>query len=537
MLKSCVVSLLLLAGVAESGAQTVRGTVRDAETGVALQGVFVMLQDSVAQMRGGVLTDGNGFYAIRASRAGTYTLRAERIGQQSMVSPPTILTDSAVTTVDLRLPVSAIQLAPLHVSGANRCIARPRTGERAAQLWEEARKALTVARWVERERQFQFESRSYTRALDPLTLHVRHESVRHDVSRNRPYAALDADSLVAHGFVRQDDDGLVFYGPDAQTLLSDAFLDAHCFHAVEGTGDTRGMVGLAFRPVTETKLPDIDGVLWLDAKTLELRFIDYRYTNLPRPYRGRSTGGRTDFRRLSNGAWIVSRWYIRMPVVVESALERGEYRTTAVQEEGGEVLGTRSAALTVELKRDGAVRGAVYDSVKGEPLANALVYLSGTAYNSHTDSAGRFLISGVPPGGYVIAFAHGVADSMPALPKPASVDIRASDTLSVQLAIPPLREQIARRCGALLRRAPADSMGAVLFGKLMRPHGAAVSMATVTVEEIGYRTGDNGEYVLCGLPMNRALNVTVTDADGVVRRERLTIIGVPYRRLDIVLKE
>ena len=533
MLRICLVALATLVAVGEAGAQIVRGTVRDAETGVALQGVFVMLLDSATQMRGGVLTDANGLYAIRAARAGTYTLRAERIGQQSTTSPPTILTDAAATTVDLRLPVAAIQLAPLHVSGGNRCIARPRTGERAAQLWEEASKALTVARWVEREKQFQFESRSYTRALDPVSLNVRSESLRHDVSRNLPYAALDADSLVKHGFVRRDGEGFIYYGPDAQTLLSDAFLDAHCFHSVDGDGETRGMVGLAFRPVMDTKQPDIEGVLWLDAKSLELRFIDYRYTNLARPYRVRGTGGRTDFRRLSNGAWIVNRWYIRMPIVVESALERGEYRTTAMQEEGGEVLGIRSPALTLQLKRDGAVRGVVFDSVKGRPLANAMVYLSGTAYQARTDSAGRFHIGGVPQGGYVIAFAHPTVDSMPVFPEPVSVDVQASDTPSVRLAVRPLQQQIARRCGALHR---GDST-AVLFGKLTRPHGAAVTMATVTVEEIGYRTGDNGEYVLCGLPMNRVLNVTITDANGWVRRERVTIAEVPYRRLDIELKE
>jgi hypothetical protein len=96
-----------------------------------------------------------------------------------------------------------------------------------------------------------------------------------------------------------------------------------------------------------------------------------------------------------------------------------------------------------------------------------------------------------------------------------------------------LQHQIARRCGALHR----DGSTAVLFGKLTRSHGAAISMATVTVQEVGYRTGDNGEYVLCGLPMNRALNMVITDANGWVRRERVTISDVPYRRLDIELKE
>ncbi|HEY0304341.1 MAG TPA: carboxypeptidase-like regulatory domain-containing protein, partial [Longimicrobiales bacterium] len=72
MLKFALIVLAFFGVVADAAAQVVRGTVRDAETGAPLQGVFVMLVDSAGQMRGGVLTNAQGTYATRAPLAGTF---------------------------------------------------------------------------------------------------------------------------------------------------------------------------------------------------------------------------------------------------------------------------------------------------------------------------------------------------------------------------------------------------------------------------------------------------------------------------------
>ena len=323
MVRIGAAALLALCCATEASAQVVRGTVRDAESGSGLQGVFVMLLDSAGAMRGGVLTDVKGNFATRAPLSGTFTLRAERIGHQSATSGPVVLAAAETRTVDMTVSVAAIALAPVEVETQNRCSARPRSGARTAQLWEEVRKALAVARWVENQKQVQFATRTYVRELDARTMHVKSEGVRHDVSRRLPYAAIPADTLARYGFVRNAGAGFVFYGPDAEVLLSPAFLDGHCFRSVEGGDDNRGLVGLGFRPTAFSKLPDIEGVLWLDRATLELRHIEYRYTNVEREYRVRDTGGRTEFLRLKSGAWIVSKWHIRMPTVVSPCTRSG----------------------------------------------------------------------------------------------------------------------------------------------------------------------------------------------------------------------
>jgi len=46
-----------------------------------------------------------------------------------------------------------------------------------------------------------------------------------------------------------------------------------------------------------------------------LRYVEYRYTDPPWSLEFSDAGGRIEFERLNSGAWIVSRWWIRMPVI------------------------------------------------------------------------------------------------------------------------------------------------------------------------------------------------------------------------------
>ena len=58
-----------------------------------------------------------------------------------------------------------------------------------------------------------------------------------------------AEDLLESGFIRRvDDGGFDYFGPDASVLLSDAFLDTHCFRLV-AREDLPEAVGLAFDPV------------------------------------------------------------------------------------------------------------------------------------------------------------------------------------------------------------------------------------------------------------------------------------------------
>jgi hypothetical protein len=536
-----LVLLVTFGAAAELSAQIVRGTVRDAESGAPLAGVFVVLLDSLDHTRGGVLTGENGRFALRASWPGTYRLRAERIGHQSTLSQPVVLTEAAASVVDLRAAVAAVELAAVEVAGDSRCTMRPRTGARTAQLWEEVRKALSVARWVQSQKTIEFESVSWLRNFKMPSMAVVAESLTHRVSTTLPYAAIPAGTLTRFGFVQQDLGDAVFYGPDADVLLSEEFLQSHCFESVEGRGVHANQVGLTFKPIEGNKLPDIAGTLWLDAGTLELRHIEYSYVNLADPMR-EGAGGRTDFRRLPTGAWIVSNWHIRVPATVE--FERGRMTVLEMRETGGLVTAVRKPTQHENLARAGVISGLVHDSVRGRPLADALVYLSGTTHRAQTDTAGRFAISGVPEGAYSLAFTHPVLDSMPALPLPREVRVAALDTTAADLGTSSFATQLALCCGG--------KAGGVLFG-YVRDTDGTVSNALVSatfqrnpkaggdprVEQtirLEVRTDASGQYLFCGLPFDSPVQLRAARRDEPPVRATASVHPLPYHRVDLQLR-
>lgn len=567
-MRIAAVLCLVVCGTTNAFAQIVRGTIVDKSTGEPVPGVFVVLLDSAGRARGATLSDQKGFYAIRAPYEASFTLRAERIGHRSIATAAFALTAAQAHTVDIKVPVAAVALAPIDVKGTRRCELRAEQGRRTAQLWEEARKALAVTQWVKTERPIRFEWRTYERELDPHSLEVRTETNKHGMSSTSPYRAIPPDSLARYGFVQNYGPDLVYFGPDAEVLLSDIFLEQHCFRSVVGSGDAEGLIGLAFEPVRNRELRDIVGTLWLDEKTFELRHIEYRYTNLPRAYNLRSSGGRTDFRRLSTGAWIVERWYIRMPIVATYDESSPALRTTrqalhvrALREEGGEIgrIVDAQASASVKLTKAGSVRGVVYDSVRGSPLPNATVYLSGTSYRATSDSTGSYTITDVPAGRYVIAFSHGVLDSLPAFPIPRPVEVQNHDTSQVALAIGSVTAQMQAKCGSEERDfdrtlRPPRLIG-TLFGYVFDREGKPVSNAIVRVKHNRYsaapgqpipynehrdisetKTDQTGRYSLCQLAINEVLTVTVKRDDAVVPEVKVKIEDLPFKRLDLVLR-
>jgi hypothetical protein len=241
-----------------------------------------------------------------------------------------------------------IALEGVMVTGRQRCEVRPGTGARTAEVWEEARKALSGARASAVERAYLFDLRRYHRRLDPRTEAVLHEDASPQSGwSGDPFQAADPAALAERGYVQQARDTTSFFAPDEHVLLSDVFLDGHCFRLQEPPAGHPGWIGLAFEPVhgsgTRT---DVRGVLWVDRATAELRSLEYRYTGLPGGARTELLSrGSIDFRRLPDGSWIVQRWRIRMPRMQMArtgtnpmVLNMETSTLTALEEEGGEVV-------------------------------------------------------------------------------------------------------------------------------------------------------------------------------------------------------
>ncbi|HEX2076323.1 MAG TPA: hypothetical protein VHG08_01405, partial [Longimicrobium sp.] len=135
---------------------------------------------------------------------------------------------------------------------------------------------------------------------------------------------------------------------DATVLLSDEFQDTHCLYVhsqvnVRTEGGGWGKVGLAFEPAADRGVVDIRGTMWLDARTGELRSVEYEYTGLSDGSRRSPARGEVQFQRLPSGAWIASRWHIRTARIVYGTGPHSRRSTRPIEilgdvrEAGGEV--------------------------------------------------------------------------------------------------------------------------------------------------------------------------------------------------------
>jgi hypothetical protein len=337
----CVVVVGLCCPAA-ARSQTVTGTVVE-ENRRPVPVAFVTLQDSSGRRVAASLSDSAGAFHVTVARAGRYALRAERIGYRSALSPLLSLAAGQSVRHDITVAANPITVAEITVRKERGCAVRPQEGTIAAKLWEDVRKALTVTAWAAEGRMFYFDAVRYIRFRNPTTLRVTRDSVlSRGITTGRPFISLAATRLAEHGYLENTDSGSYFFAPDAEALLSDSFLDTHCFR-LELDPQRDDLLGLAFKPVKGNNKTEIDGVLWIYRTTEALKQLDFRYVNLPGVMPTSGSGGHVEFEELPSGGWVVSRWYIRAPMVVIGGTrmlgrELTDARIVAFRDYGGNVL-------------------------------------------------------------------------------------------------------------------------------------------------------------------------------------------------------
>lgn len=344
----------ILATAVPAAGQAIEGRMVEAGSNEAIAGASVILLDATGARVDFALTGADGAYRLEAPGPGAYRIAWERIGYRGGASDAFELAAGAVATRRLEAPAVPVALPTIEAVTERRCDVRPAEGEAASRIWEEVRKALEAAAWTERRRALRYTLRTWERRLDPRTLEVVEEStrIRENATRSSPWVADDPERLVREGFVRKEGHAFVYSAPDASTLLSDAFLDTHCFRPVSPPPEAAGWVGLAFEPDGGSDVADVRGVLWVDRESAELELLDFDYVGLPRELRYDVAGGRVEFERLPSGEWIVERWRIRMPIVgipgeratlfgIPMDASRSRPQLIAVEEDGGRVESTR----------------------------------------------------------------------------------------------------------------------------------------------------------------------------------------------------
>lgn len=310
----------LLAVPRPSIAQELRGTVRIADVNTPAAGVIIEALDATTSARvGSTLTDARGYFILRLTAPGTVRVRGLRIGQRPTDLGSFTLATDEIRTGEFTLSGAAITLERVSVVGRSVCGRARAQDQQVVTLLDEARKAIrsTQLQSTDGELSAVWTLRSQLtslqgRPLEDPTIQA------YSSATGRPFRSLPPDSLATAGYLAIQEDGYSFYAPDAEVLLSESFVESHCFNAEPWKEDDRDWVGIGFKPAeTRRGVVGIRGTLWLDRRSAELQKLEYDYVNLPAVLRTPRAGGSVGFLRLDNGAWLVNEWSIRMPRVTE----------------------------------------------------------------------------------------------------------------------------------------------------------------------------------------------------------------------------
>lgn len=532
------VLLILVVGLAAAwkpvSAQTVLARVVDDASGQPVVGALVHLRGADGIIGRSALTDELGRALFVGVVGEHWRLSAEMIGRATTEVGPFSLTPTETLSPEIRMASSAIMLEGIDVSASERCEIRGGDeGMVVADVWNEARKALAAASITDDRGLYRYETVRYEREIDAYTDAIlSEERRRRDVPMRTPFESPPAEELVRGGFVQDDGGEDVYYAPDASALLSDAFLDTHCFRLARER-NPQGLIGLEFEPTEDREVPDISGVMWLDPTSAELQWLEYRYTGLARERRSPRVGGRVDFRRLPDGSWIVPEWWIRMPVVGVSRDFEGNRNTQIVRyhQTGGLVMDVKEAGGRGlgRMARTGGIEGVVRDSV-GVPLRGVRVGVVGSNQEVYSNAEGRYSITGLPEGRYRVRFVDERLEVMGYVPGPIERDVVPSEMTWLEYVTPSVGDVLFEVC-----RGEEVGPGSVsLAGIVADRDGQGVPLANVRVGYTEYRlpsgmilrdeqwmeitTTRTGFFKFCGVPSNTRLTVEAS-LDGVTSEE------------------
>lgn len=521
--RACLTTAVLACGVAgAAGAQQVDGRTLGA-AGQPVAGVIVQLlagDSSVAR----ALSAADGGFHLHAPAAGTYRLNTLRIGFRPQVTDTFTVAAGARVTHDIVLAGIAVQLAAVRVTGTGEC--RAGTADRAAlDAWEEAKKALLASVLTRQTRALASTLVLFSQRLDANNHRVIEQavSVRRGTSV-RPFGAVRTpEDFAEHGYAEAEGKEVRYDAPDERVLLSDRFAESHCLRLAPADS---GEVAVAFAPIHERDgIVEVQGTLSLDRATAELRTLDFRYTNVDQLLARAGIGGRIAFARLPDGAWLVRRWSLSLPVLghERGAMFRAGYdKVVWIAVNGGVLTEARSGDEVLWHAKLAAVEGEVRADSTGPAVPGASITLAGTDYQATTDDLGTFVIPDVFPGSYRIGVQWPPLDSMGVVSS-TQAELTVPDTglVSVRLAVPTLERGLAIACGKKsAARGEGLVRGYVAPSATRRSAGARVRVSWHVEEHrdssLVVREGDRsakvdgtGRFRICGLPRATPMAVQV----------------------------
>jgi hypothetical protein len=362
VLRRTLIAVAILACVASrANAQEIRGTLTLGDSSTAAAGVIVEASNAIdGTIAGRTLTNQAGYFVLRVAGGQTVSVRALRIGNRPTALGTFTLAAGEVRTIRAALTGATVELDRVTVVGAQSCELGRGDAVEALTLYEEARKAITATQLTTTGGRMTAEW-----TLESQLVSLRGQPISDPTVRTlrapteQPFVSLPVDSLAKHGYLKMDGEDWVYQAPDANVLLSSRFVNTNCFRAVPWTRDSSDRVGLAFTPVRPLRdgIVEIEGTLWFDRTSAELRLLEYKYVGVPRDISGTNAGGEVHFLKLPTGQWLVHWWNIRMP------------RPTAYDDAnfsaGGSYSPNRARTRTIRIRSMEVASGSVREILRG----------------------------------------------------------------------------------------------------------------------------------------------------------------------------
>jgi hypothetical protein len=474
------VALLFLTLSTPLAAQQLRGQVVLSDSSTRVAGIVVVATDA----RGGItrtLSGLNGDFLLRLPQAGRFGIQALRIGYRPTVLPPVTVADGETSSVRIVLDDSPVSLAAVTVRGNSVCRISLDSGQAVAKIWQEARTAIAATQLAASEEPLVARWLVFDSLGDRASKSMRSgRATQYEGATTSVFESVSADSLERFGYVTESSGRLSFYAPDANVLLSDSFAGDHCFHTEPPPTEHADWIGVAFQPANDRLgHTDIEGTLWLDRESAELRLLEFRYTRLPAGLGIVESRGMVEFLRLSSGNWIINRWSIRIPRVAKiEATKRvaALYAPTAIQLKGGAVTEVRQVGMVLFRARPPAGRIlGVFDDATGEPIVGADVIDTDAETKLKTSVSGAVQLSFLGVDSTVVQ-----VRKIGYIPKTFSVATGAADTVPVTVVLKP----IAQTLPTVVTTGAARATGAFADFELRRRAGLG---HFITQEEIEKR--------------------------------------------------
>jgi hypothetical protein len=303
--------------------------------GRPVEGALVALLDARDSVVAEGLSTEGGTRVLRAP-AGTYRVRARRIGFLPFISTPVVLPHPDGLQLVVETP--SVVLNSIVITAKSTCRQNDPAEQSLGVVWDEIDKALRASQLTVKDLVGFGRGRLVRSELGPDGSVMSSDTMVFAVT-GRPFGAISPDTLALNGYVLGDEvNGWQYFAPDEAVLLSERFAATHCFRLVR-EAKRPGEIGVSFEPVPRRKVADIVGVIWVDERTAELREVVFRFVNAGVLTRF-NPGGFTRFLRAPSGAWIVDEWRMRFPrlAVRRFQLLPPQYSVVGYTEQGGGIL-------------------------------------------------------------------------------------------------------------------------------------------------------------------------------------------------------